>query len=195
MKFFRNLVFALFACLVATPAARCMWYDNPVVNSPGEVVCFEPRTTANTLLHIMSKGHACGASFVLAHAPHLVHEYRYSMRGTPLHEAAELSNHEMVEVLLARGAEVNGRVNPTPLHRAICGPHYVHHYGRRREMTVRLLLNAGADMERACGERRMTALQTASVLPERDDMIHLLLELGASLTSRRCIGCYGVVTS
>jgi ankyrin repeat protein len=92
---------------------------------------------------------------------------------TPLHAAAALRRHEIVEVLLEAGAEVNrqdfGGVGLTPLHRAAA-------HGDRH--VVRLLLAQGADVSiRENVETRETAIDVARRLqPHDDELLWLLLQ-------------------
>lgn len=92
--------------------------------------------------------------------------------GKQLHAAAETGRKDVVELLLAHGADVNVKDlhGETPLHKAVCGGH---------GQAVESLLAAKADInaEDSC---KSTPLREA-VTSKRPDMVSLLLAQGASV--------------
>lgn len=99
---------------------------------------------------------------------------------TPLNAAASRGMTDLVQQLLAKGADPNGGGRLTPLHNAVF-PMFAN-YREETYQTVKLLLDAKADVNRIDEEGR-TPIIAASQLPEiAKPIIELLLERGADPT-------------
>lgn len=95
---------------------------------------------------------------------------------TPLHKAAEWSDEAIISTLIARGANVNAKMNgslQTPLYIAI---------NKNRPSIVRLLLNAGADRN-AVFEGNWTPAHMAAKCPDYKIM-RMLLETEVDLNTQ-----------
>jgi len=121
-------------------------------------------------------GHTARMKELLGRNPQLVNTHNPDGY-TPLGLAAYFGHEEAAACLLAAGADVNlkskdGKLDNTALHAAIAGNH-IH--------IVRLLLNAGADIDAQCeGVRRrgFTPLHAAAYF-NRLEIAKLLIERGA----------------
>jgi ankyrin repeat protein len=92
---------------------------------------------------------------------------------TALHEAAKRGHAEIVELLVAHGADVHAREpgdNTTPLHWAAAGGHVE---------IVRRLLDAGADVDGRGDVHGLDVIGWAACFERREDVVALLLERGA----------------
>ncbi|KPK86341.1 MAG: hypothetical protein AMJ81_01475 [Phycisphaerae bacterium SM23_33] len=131
-----------------------------------------------TLLAASMNGELEQAKEILADWPELV-----GVRGRqppfrdqqPLHAAVRGNHKEMVELLLARGADVNalGWPGQTPLHMAV---------NKGKLELVRLLLGKGADM-RVADRQGLTALQNAAAAGNRE-MAEVLIAAGADVNAK-----------
>lgn len=131
---------------------------------------------ALNLYEAAAVGHSERVQEALESAPELIDSHSFDGY-TPLGLAAHFGNEKTAAYLVSAGADVNrkgtdGKLNNTPLHAAIAG-NYIN--------VVRLLLQAGADVDARCeGELRrgFTPLHVA-VHFNRLDIAGLLLEHGA----------------
>jgi ankyrin repeat protein len=106
-------------------------------------------------------------------------------RWTPLHYAAENQHTEVVAHLLKYGANVNakaGYLGQTPLTEAILGPYFGEDSESDRRETVRLLLEAGADVNLP-GRTGWTPAITA-VFREDVEIMQSLIRKGANILTK-----------
>ncbi|MBI4027589.1 MAG: ankyrin repeat domain-containing protein [Verrucomicrobia bacterium] len=112
--------------------------------------------------------------------PYLKSGKRYGFTGTPLDYAVILENKPLVELLLARGADVNDGLghNPTALHKAA---------GRGDRDIVELLLAKGAEANAKLYQSHLTPLHIAAS-DGCQQVVEVLLSHGADVHAKDWLG-------
>jgi ankyrin repeat protein len=110
---------------------------------------------------------------------------------TPLHRAAARGHRGVLEILLAKNADVNAKDNVgcSPLHNAVCGSvfHYdqISHVGCSggEKVAAELLIESGADINIKDNDRGWTPLHHAASIGATN-MVVLLLSNGADVDAQ-----------